>query len=271
MDTTGGGFYDDPAIYDILHADGTGAEVAGLEAMCRRFVPGWRPGRGRWLEPACGTARYLRGAARRGVDCVGIDLHAATVEYARRHARSIRSARGGRAGRCRVEIGDMTDMTRVVESGSIAFAFCLINTIRHLPDGRAIGAHLREMARVLRPGGAYAVGLSMTAYGFEGPTEDHWYGRRGGTVVRQVVQYIPPGDAANPEPRSELVVSHLTITRRGRTEHRDAAYRLRTYSLSQWLGVIARSPLRTLAVVDEQGDDAFAHEPGYAIFVLGKR
>ncbi|HRQ72617.1 MAG TPA: hypothetical protein PLU35_06280, partial [Phycisphaerales bacterium] len=127
------------------------------------------------------------------------------------------------------------------------------------------------IARVLRPGGVYAVGLSITAYAHEEPSEDHWQGRRGDTHVRQVVQYIPPGDAANPEPRSELVVSHLTITRRGRVEHCDAAYRLRTYNLTQWLGVIARSPLRVLAVVDEQGIDAFAHEPGYAIFILGKR
>ncbi|MCL4741649.1 MAG: methyltransferase domain-containing protein [Phycisphaerales bacterium] len=266
MDTTGGGFYDDPRIYDVLHAQGTADEVAGLQAICRRFLPRWRPGRGTWLEPACGTARYLRAAARRGIDCVGIDLHPASVAYARARLRALRSS-----ARWRIELGDVTDLSGIVESNTIAFAFCLINTIRHLPDGRSMAAHLREIARVLRPDGVYAVGLSLTAYGREQATEDHWHGHRAGLDVRQVVQYLPPGDAANPEPRSELVVSHLTITRRGRVEHRDAAYRLRTYSLSQWLGVIARSPLRTLAVVDEQGDDVFAHEPGYAIFILGRR
>ncbi len=266
MDTTGGGFYDDPLIYDILHADGTAEEVAGLESICRRFLPRWRPGRGTWLEPACGTARCLRAAVRRGIDCIGIDIHPASVEYARARLRAIRSS-----ARWRIELGDMTDLSAFVNAGSISFAFCLINTIRHLPDGRSLAAHLREIARVLRPGGVYAVGLSITAYRCEQPSEDHWQGRRGDTHVHQVVQYLPPGDAANPEPRSELVVSHLTITRRGRVEHRDATYRLRTYNLSQWLGVIARSPLCVLAVVDEHGDDAFAHEPGYAIFVLGKR
>ena len=266
MDTVGGGFYDDPIIYDILHARGTADEVAGLVLICRRFVPRWRPGRGTWLEPACGTARYLRDAVRRGIDCIGVDLHPASVEYARARLRALRAS-----ARCRIELGDVSDLSGIVESNSIAFAFCLINTIRHLSDGRSIAAHLREIARVLRPGGVYAVGLSLTAYGREEPAEDHWHARRAGIDVRQVVQYIPPGDAANPEPRSELVVSHLTITRRGRVEHRDAAYRLRTYDLSQWLGVISRSPLRVLAVVDEQGSDTFAREPGYAIFILGER
>ena len=66
------GLYTDPAVYDILHARGTAAEVDGLERMAARV----RSGRARqtWLEPACGTARYLRLAARRGRRTVGFDL-----------------------------------------------------------------------------------------------------------------------------------------------------------------------------------------------------
>ena len=33
--------------------------------------------------------------------------------------------------------------------------------------GRAVAAHLREMSRVLRPGGLYVVGISLSCYGEE--------------------------------------------------------------------------------------------------------
>ena len=44
-------FYDDPALYDLIHADGTGDEVWLLERLAARHGNGGKTA----FEPACGT------------------------------------------------------------------------------------------------------------------------------------------------------------------------------------------------------------------------
>ena len=60
------GFYSDPAVYDILHAPGTAAEVDAHEKIERALMPGRLKKRRLWFEPACGSGRYLKVAAGRG-------------------------------------------------------------------------------------------------------------------------------------------------------------------------------------------------------------
>lgn len=245
-------FYDDPAIYDILHAPGTAAEVDGLERIALRFAPG-PPERHVWLDPACGTARYLRVAASRGRPVIGVDLNPAMIDYARR-----------RLPNATLLHGDMQHIDDLIRSSSVHFGFNTINTIRHLPTDDAVARHLRAMSRVLAPGGVYAVGLSLSDYDNEMPTEDVWEGARGRCRVRQIVQYEPP----NARARRERVISHLTIERPRGEEHVDSTYDLRAYSERQWRRLIERSPLRLAATVDEHARDIEPAPMGYAIWVL---
>jgi SAM-dependent methyltransferase len=266
------GFYDDPAIYDLLSSPGTAAEVEGLLSIARRYagMPAGRRGRKlRWLEPACGSGRYLRALAARGDRVCGFDSHATMIAYAR--------ARGRRLGierRARVVEADMRCFAALVGLSQFDVAFNLFNSIRHLESDAALLAHLREMARALRPGGIYAVGLSLTRYGLDPVEEDVWDARRGGCRVRQVVQYLPPGtgpeSASAPvrPARFEQVVSHLAIERRSGTEHRDHTYRLRCYDEAQWRRVVGRSPLRWVASVDGSGRPYAGRPLPYAIDVL---
>ncbi|MBK7403045.1 MAG: hypothetical protein IPJ41_00065 [Phycisphaerales bacterium] len=162
----------------------------------------------------------------------------------------------------------MTDFARRVGRGRVTFAFNLINTIRHLPSDVAMLAHFDQMSRVLAPGGAYVVGLSLSFYGAESASEDVWVGTRKGTRVQQVVQYLPPRSEGNAKGRRERVLSHLCITRAGEAEHRDSSYDLRTYDLRQWRTLLCASSLREVASIDEAGE---ACEPGdghYNLFVL---
>jgi hypothetical protein len=154
---------------------------------------------------------------------------------------------------------------RSCPEGSCGFAFCTINSIRHLMSDEALLAHLAEVRRALVPGGVYAVGLSVTAYGGEEPSEDTWTGARGKCRVTQVVQYEP----ATAAERVERVFSHLTVERGEREEHYDSAYGLRSYSLEEWRAVIGRSGFEVLGVVDEEGEDWEAGETGYRVWVLG--
>jgi SAM-dependent methyltransferase len=255
-------FYRIPSLYDILHTPGTAREVDGLERIaltyCRtRTSPHRAP---TWLEPACGTGRYLRVAAGRGTNVVGLDTSEPMIDYARRRFKALGLP-------ARLLVADMRSFT--LRSRSVDFAFNLINTIRHLPSDAAMLDHLRLIARVLRPGGSYAVGLNTSAYGSEYPSEDIWEGRRGRCHVRQIVQFVPPVTDSDLRRRIERVHSHLIVTRPRSVEHIDSTYTLRCYSPRQWRRLIDRSPLRLAAIVNEDGDPIGDPPPaGYAIYVL---
>lgn len=255
-----------PHVYDVLHAPGTSGDVEGLGRIARRFAR--RRSRGKssrpdvWLEPACGTARLLRIAARRGYHGVGFDLSEAMIAYARRLAPP------SPAAPLRLFTADMTSFASMLDRRSVHFAFNLINTIRHLPCDAAMLDHFEHMARVLAPGGVYAVGVGLCAYGLEPPTEDVWRGARGRCRVTQVIQYLPPPSRRE---RWEHVASHITVATPKQTQRFDSAYRLRTYDMDQWLHLVDQSALRGVAWVDEWGGDIIMREPGYGIHILEVR
>jgi len=285
-----GSFYSDPSGYDILHAPGTAAEVDGLQRLEKRFAPTGR--RGAWLEPACGTARYLRVAAQRGRRVLGFDASEGMIEYARarlerlgpqvsRRAtllvadmetfdtavaspfRAMGVSRGARAdGNSGTRnIGRKPDATP-----RITFAFNLINTFRHLESDAAALAHLRAVRGVLARGGVYALGVSLSGYGNEFPSEDVWEARRGKVHVRQVAQYTPP---ASRRQRFEQVHNVVVIQRPNRDDEvQTSSYRLRTYNRAQFEALIERAGFEVAGHVDDAGRDAPIVEPGYGIWIL---
>jgi len=271
-------FYQDPAVYDILHAKGTAAEVDGLESIVMRYVR-TRSRRQTWLEPACGTGRYLRVALSRGTRVIGVDTSRTMLDYAAK-----RLAKIDPAGKDWTLIqGDMEHLGQkssargnpAIAPASVDFAFNPINSIRHLDSDSAMLDHFESIARALKPGGVYAVGLSLAAYGLEQETEDVWLGKRGACTVRQTAQYIPPSveHSSNPAPsqRFETVISHLEITRPSGTEHQDSTYRLRTYSRDEWMRLLDRSAMQLVETVDEDGDPISLAAPGYGIWILKPR
>jgi SAM-dependent methyltransferase len=212
--------------------------------------------------------RALRPPRRpRGTPTTGFDLDPGMVAYANR--------RLDRAGVGETARAVVADMRSCVDDGAIPpgradFAFNTINSFRHLMSDRDALAHLDQIARALRPGGVYAVGLSTTAYGLEFPTEDVWRGARGAVRVTQTVQYIPPTGRAGGA-RVERVHSHLMVERPSGADHRDSTYALRAYSLDQWLALIARSPFEIAETTDHDGHPCDAGESGYRVYVLRPR
>lgn len=254
------GLYTDASVYDILHGPGTAEDVDALELIASKHAPSAPDV---WLEPACGSGRYLRVAAGRGHEVIGFDVEPGMIEYAR-----LRSVRSGLSDRSVFFVGDMRGFGSQVGDGSVGLAFNLINTIRHLDsDGDAL-LHFEAMAKSLAPGGVYVVGISLTVYGLEPPSEDVWEAARGRCRVSQVVQYLPPTDRDGD--RMEQVYSHLTIARPRGEEHRPSHYALRAYDLDQWRSLIDRSALDVVAVVDLEGESCEATAPGYSLWVLGR-
>lgn len=264
-----------PEMYDVLHAAGSADDVRVLEKIERRHAQTTVVGARTWLEPACGTGRLLRLAAARGRNVIGFDREPEMVEYARRRVLATlgrgASGRPVRRGAVNIFRADMTDFARRVRARSVDLAFNLINTIRHLPSDAAMLAHFNEIARVLRPGGVYAVGLSVSSYGNEIPTEDIWVGRRGLVSVRQVVQYLPAPGGRGRAARMERCINHMTVTRGRRETEHDFVYDLRAYDLRQWSALISRSRLCIGAVLDDQGGPIEPTEPGYAVYILRPR
>jgi hypothetical protein len=153
----------------------------------------------------------------------------------------------------------------------VGLAFCPINSIRHVASDAEMVRHLKRVKSCLHPSGVYVVGISLSAYGLEMPTEDIWIGSRRGVRVKQVVSFIPAVGDRTARERAEQVHSVLEI-RKGRTvETRSSSYTLLSYSRAQWEAVIRRAGLRVVARTQEQGR---AYDPGaigYALWVLGRR
>lgn len=250
--------YADARVYDILHTPGTAAEVRDLERIAARYATA--RGNPLWLEPACGSGRYLREAAGRGTRCIGFDLDRGMVRYAQ-------NTFDRRSLPARAFCADMTDFTDALGRDRATFAFNTINTIRHLPSDAAMLRHLEQVGASLRAGGIYLVGLSLASYGLEFPSEDVWAGGRGRCRVEQVVQYQP----ADRRDRIERVYSVVSVATPSAVRHEPSSYALRTYSPEQWDRLISKSAMRLVASIDETGEPREPESPGYNLFVLAPR
>ncbi len=272
-------WYDHPKWYDILHARGTAAEVTGIETIAERFA-GWdRDDRYlNLLEPACGTARHLRVAARRGHRCWGLDVAEPMLQYARDRL----SEAGLKAKILNLDMAAFSADDLQLGHERIDVAFCFINSVRHLPTDEAMVSHLRSVKRVLGKQGVYALGIGMSSYGSEGESEDVWKGSRGTCTVTQMAQYLPPpnlivgkgGSEIEPQ-RNERVISQLAVTTPSREVFVSHAFSLRTYNADEFQRVLEKAGMEVVGLVDEFGDDLDwnwrAGGPGYGVFVLRAR
>lgn len=287
--------YTDPMVYDVLHGPETAGEVRLLRRLAVKL--GCDAKSPVWLEPACGSGRLLRAAARYGVRGYGFDVSAPMIEYARACAAKlgakkvakktakagakVASATGVKAPR--FFVGDMRGFEAAAEREfgkalpRADMAFNLINTIRHLGDDRAMLDHFEAVARVLKPGAAYIVGISLCSYGNEFETEDVWTGSRGGLRVTQTVQYLPASGRRGEAARAERVISHLTVIDAKAPvgepveRHIDETYALRSYDLKQWNELIEKSAMRVAATFDGEGREVEPSEPGYVVYGLVAR
>lgn len=247
--------YADPALYDILYTPGTAAEIDALERI-ERALADRPPRRGRlWFEPACGTGRCLRVAARRGRRVAGFDREPALLAYAADRLAGI--CRNAALPRPRLFAADLADFAAAaaragLRPASVDFAFITVNSLRHLGSDRAMLDHFAQIRDLLRPGGLYVVGLSLTDYRWLWPDEDLWTAARGRCRVSQLINWLPP-EPGTPLARRERALSHLTVTRPGGALHLDDAYDLRCYDARQWRRLVGASALTMAGSFDARG------------------
>ncbi len=158
--------YDFPRYYDLVYGSDWKAELDFLRGSFERYA---KPGVQRVFEPACGTGRLLYRLAKAGFEVSGLDLNARAVDYCNK-----RLKRHGLPAS--VWVGDMIEfrLPRRVDA-----AFNMINSFRHLGDEASACQHLEMVARGLRKGGIYLLGLHMTPTRGAAMDEECWSARRG--------------------------------------------------------------------------------------------
>lgn len=256
-------WYETPLYYDIVFSGDDAREGHFLEQVLERHAaPRRSRARRRVLEPACGSGRMVLEMAARGCAVTGFDASEPMLAFARERLRS-----AGR--RARLELARLEDFE--VGSG-FDLAHCLVNTFKYLLDEDAARAHLACVARALRPGGVYAIGIHLTQYEDRRANHERWRAQRAGVEVVCNIRGAP----ADRRTRLEQVRSRLCVVERGVVKRSQTQWSFRTYDLRQFRALVRAVPSLELAACYDFGYDierprALPDDQLDCVFVLRRR
>jgi SAM-dependent methyltransferase len=252
-------WYDYPQYYDIAVQTYTRREADFIQALCQKYCS---PDVRRLMEPACGTGRLITEFAARGYNTIGFDLSQPALSYLRRRlARRRLSAETFEA--------DMADfrLRRPVDA-----AYCTVSTFRHLLTERKARGHLDCVARSLRSGGIYVLGLHLLSSKIAKADVQCWTERRGQTEVFVTLRVLRPDLHRRLQKfRVDLLVRRGTNDLRLRHE-----FQFRTYTAKQFRGLLRAVPSLQLCDVYDfrygiEQSAVMNDEMPYSVFVLRRR
>ena len=217
--------YNHPDWYDILFSEDSEEEMAFLLALFDRYVQ--KPVKS-VFEPACGTGRLLLRMSQKGLNVSGIDLNPHAVEYCNKLFRR-------KKNKSPAFVADMTDFEL---PAPVDAAFNTINSFRHLLTEQAALAHLHCMAKAVRPGGIYALGLHLLPTLTPPLQSESYRARRGDVEIRSRLKSVE----LNKRQRMERCEMKLFVNSGGkRVELRDELL-FRTYTLPQMRRLLLGAP-----------------------------
>jgi demethylmenaquinone methyltransferase/2-methoxy-6-polyprenyl-1,4-benzoquinol methylase len=184
--------------------------TAGLDRRWRRITVEQtvRPG-DRTLDACCGTGDLAIAARSRAADVVGLDFSARMLERARRKAPDVEFVEG-----------DMLALPFDDESfDSVTVGF----GVRNVED---LEAGIRELRRVLRPGGRLGILEITTPRGVLAPFYRVWFDR----VVPLLGKVLPGGDAYTYLPASVRRFPAPDALKELLEQHGFAGVRYRTFA-----------------------------------------
>jgi SAM-dependent methyltransferase len=185
--------YSAPRLYEIAFDMNRKGEVDFLVHCFKKFAR--RPVK-RVLDIACGTGPHLIRLAERGYHMTGLDLSAKNVAFLRE-----RLAAKGLDGECLV--GDMTDFRL---APTVDAAICMQDSQGHLLTNEQLVAHLRAVARAVRPGGLYIFDRYMASSWTNPARSWSWSRRRGRLIVRASFSALNDVD-----PVSQVFLERMTL------------------------------------------------------------
>lgn len=229
-------WYDLPHYFDLCFRDETEIEVQFFEQAFERYAQ--RKVR-RLLEPGCGSGRLVFELARRGYEMTAFDLSEAAVSYCRR-----RLARQGLVAD--VFVGDMTKFKL---AQPVDAAFCTFNTFRHLTSEESAVSHLRCVARAVKRGGLYILGLHLFPPDADPECTERFTGESGQTKVTCTLRVL----SCDRKRRLERLRSSLLVRRGGQVLRNRSEFTLRLYNAKQFRSLLASVRSWELVAVHDFG------------------
>ena len=251
-------WYDYPKYYDLAFLSETLPEVEFIEAAFRKYCNFEAR---RLLEPACGTGRAVVELAKRGYELVGLDLNEPSLGY-------LRQRLAEQDLKADIFHGDMSDFEL---SKPVDGAYCLINSFRHLLTEEAALAHLRSVARSLRPGGVYLLGFHLLPPDADEEDCEEWSENDGQTEVS--VRYLVL-ETSRPRRIEKLQVT-LVARSAGEEFRLVDEFECRMYMAGEFLELLEKVPEFELCDVYDFWYDLdepleLSDENGDTVFVLRK-
>lgn len=214
-------WYDTPLYYDIIFDADTEREADFLESIMERHGRGKSKSPLRVLEPACGSGRLITAMSKRGHEVHGFDLNTNMLDYA--ESRLKQDKLSARLWQDRLE-SFKTPSAKLYD-----LAHCLVSTFKYVSEEDGAVSHLQHVARSLRKGGLYVLGLHLTNYAAQRPEHERWVGERDGIkVICNTHTWLP-----NRKARTEDLRTRLKITRDGQTWVQETRWQFRTYNSAE--------------------------------------
>jgi SAM-dependent methyltransferase len=227
-----GDWYDHPEYYDLSLRDETLPEAAFIEAACRKYCD--FPVQ-RLVEPACGSGRLVVELATRGYHVTGLDLNAKALDFLRK-----------RLKRRKLKADVLqADMTNFILSQPAEAAFCLLNSFRHLLTEAAAKNHLEAVAKNLRPGGIYILGLHLIPPDADHDSIERWRSSQGKTQLSTDLRVT----ATDRRRRIESLQVSLRVRRGEKLWRFRGKFDLRLYTAPQFRKLLASVPALELCDV----------------------
>lgn len=209
-------WYDSPRYYDLVFAGGTQKEADFLVDIHRTF--GTSGGR-EVLETACGSGRLMEAMAERGFEVTGFDLNPHMCAFATQRMQKLGVSSNV----------ENKDMARFSYSKKFDLAHCLVSTFKYLKTESDALSHLECVAKSLKIGAIYVLGLHLTDYKKFGAVQEVWFGQQEHTRVICNIRT----SQANCRLRTENMRSRLSVYRGRRRQQLETRWTFRTYSVSE--------------------------------------
>lgn len=193
-------FYRNAKAYDVafLDRDFTN-ECDFLEWCFNNYGKVKESKKKRFLELACGPARHAREFAKRNWKSYALDISDEMVEYAAHEAKKEK-----------VEInGIVDDMINFKLDKKISLACTLMESIAHITTNDDFVAHLRSVAKNLRPGGIYVIEATHPQFFFPDNEPNTWTAKEDKFSVE--ITFGAPTDTYNSLTQTWLSTTRMKI------------------------------------------------------------
>ncbi len=253
-------WYNLPTYYDVSFSHEMSEELALLKSIFNQYCKGPQI---KLLEPACGTGRLMTPLSRAGFNCTGFDLNENALTY-------LRNKLSRNHLNAHIFNADMAHFnTRANEYDA---AYCTVDTFRHLLSEKQAEQHLINMAKSLKKGGLYILGLHLMSETGIINKVTRWTAKRGALTVNTSMTMLE----IDKKKRTETLKVVLKPETTNKKESHTSVYQLRTYTLKQLMRLFNKvSKFEIVNAYDEYYDISspltLNAKTEYAVLLLRKK